>query len=83
MSVMARDVHTIDRRYEIRSPYFDNLAARVLREKIDCVKYREEFRIRYYNRDASFIVLEKKSKINGLCNKGTIRTIAGRGAGNC
>ncbi len=41
MSVMARDVHTIDGRYEIRSPYFDNLEVRVLREKIDCVKYRE------------------------------------------
>ena len=30
---------------------------------------REKFRIRYYNGDLSFIQLEKKSKINGLCAK--------------
>lgn len=30
---------------------------------------REKFRVRYYNGDLSFILLEKKSKINGLCHK--------------
>ena len=33
------------------------------------VSRREKFRIRYYGDDTSFIRLEKKSKINGLCNK--------------
>ena len=30
---------------------------------------REKFRVRYYNGDTSFILLEKKSKMNGLCHK--------------
>ena len=38
-------------------------------KKIDGVNCREKFRIRYYNGDTSFIHLEKKSKINGLCSK--------------
>lgn len=38
-------------------------------EKVDGVNIREKFRIRYYNNDTSFIRLEKKSKVNGLCLK--------------
>ena len=49
--------------------YFDNIHDKALREKIDGVNNREKFRIRYYNDNFSFIKLEKKSKINGLCNK--------------
>lgn len=56
-------------KYQIRSLYFDNLHDSALREKIDGVNYREKFRIRSYDGDTSFIRLEKKSKINGLCNK--------------
>ena len=41
-----------------------------------CVNKREKFRIRYYGTDTSFIRLEKKSKINGLCNKVTCRISA-------
>ena len=55
--------------YMIRSLYFDDLFDTALREKIDGVNIREKFRIRYYGDDLSFIRLEKKSKINGLCNK--------------
>lgn len=68
-AVMKRDTHAINGIYEIRSLYFDNLSDKALREKIDGVNIREKFRIRYYNGDASFIMLEKKSKINGLCAK--------------
>ena len=68
-AVMAQDIHAINGKYEIRSLYFDNLADKALREKIDGVNTREKFRIRYYNGDLSFILLEKKSKINGLCSK--------------
>jgi len=68
-AVMKRDSHTVDDRYEIRSLYFDNLYDKALREKIDGVNQREKFRIRYYNNDLSYIVLEKKGKINGLCYK--------------
>ena len=55
--------------YKIRSLYFDNIHDKALKEKIDGVNNREKFRIRYYNDDPSFIKLEKKSKINGLCQK--------------
>ena len=68
-AVMKRDRHAINGAYQIRSLYFDNLSDKVLREKTDGVDIREKFRIRFYNGDTSFIVLEKKSKINGLCSK--------------
>ncbi len=58
-----------DGAYYIKSLYFDNYADKALREKIDGVNKREKFRIRYYGTDVSFIRLEKKSKINGLCSK--------------
>ena len=72
-AVMKRDEHAIGGIYRIRSLYFDNLSDKALREKIDGVNVREKFRIRYYNGDASFIVLEKKSKITGLCAKDSCR----------
>lgn len=72
-AVAKRDAHTTDGKYEIRSLYFDNLDDRALREKIDGVNIREKFRIRYYNGDSSFIKLEKKSKVNGLCLKDSAR----------
>ncbi len=68
-AVMQRDKHAINNRYEIRSLYFDTPTDKALREKMDGVNIREKFRIRYYNNDTSYIVLEKKSKINGLCAK--------------
>ncbi len=68
-AVMKRDRHSLNGTYQIRSLYFDNLSDKALREKIDGVNIREKYRIRYYNGDTSFIVLEKKSKINGLCAK--------------
>ena len=68
-AVMGRDAHSIHGRYEIRSLYFDNLSDKALREKVDGVNCREKFRVRYYNGDTSYILLEKKSKINGLCAK--------------
>lgn len=68
--VMKQDKHaSCDGTYFIRSLYFDNLYDKALREKIDGVNNREKFRIRFYNMDDSVINLEKKSKLNGLCNK--------------
>lgn len=55
--------------YRVSSLYFDTPCDRALRQKIDGVNRREKFRIRYYNEDTSFIRLEKKFKINGLCGK--------------
>lgn len=68
-TVAKPEEHGINGTYSIRSLYFDDLFDTALREKIDGVNIREKFRIRYYGDDLSFIRLEKKSKINGLCNK--------------
>ena len=76
-AVMKRDEHAVNGVYHIRSLYFDSLSDKALREKIDGVNIREKFRIRFYNGDTSFIVLEKKSKINGLCAKKSCRITKG------
>ena len=68
-AVARPDPHTRDGVYQIRSLYFDNLADKALREKIDGVDRREKFRLRCYNRDSGLIRLEKKSKSGGLCYK--------------
>ncbi|MCI8464325.1 MAG: polyphosphate polymerase domain-containing protein [Lachnospiraceae bacterium] len=73
LSVVARrDSHAPRGIYEIRSLYFDTAGDHALREKIDGVNPREKFRIRYYSKDTSFIRLEKKSKVNGLCLKDSV-----------
>ena len=68
-AVAKRDVHAVNGKYLLRSLYFDNMADKALREKLDGISCREKFRIRYYNGDTSVIHLEKKSKIGGLGNK--------------
>ena len=69
-AIMSPDPHVnSDGRYKIRSIYFDNSDDKALREKIDGIGLREKFRIRYYNDDTGFIVLEKKLKNNNLCLK--------------
>ena len=68
-AVAEPDPHARNGKYFIRSIYFDNGADKALREKIDGVNLREEFRIRFYNMDPSVIHLEKKSKRNGLGSK--------------
>lgn len=72
-AVAKSDTHTEDGRYEIRSLYFDTASDKALREKIDGVSIREKFRIRYYNRELSFIRLEKKSKRGGLGSKQNVK----------
>ena len=71
--LMEADAHATDGRYRIRSLYFDSPTDRALREKIDGVNRREKFRIRYYNGDIDFLNLEKKSKLNGLCQKQAVQ----------
>ena len=74
-TVMKRDEHAINGIYKVRSLYFDTPEDKALREKVDGVNMREKFRIRYYNGDTSYIVLEKKCKVNGLCGKESCRLI--------
>ena len=59
--------------YRVTSLYFDTPYDSALREKIDGVNRREKFRLRYYGMDTSFIRLEKKYKVNGLCGKHSAR----------
>ena len=66
---MTPDPHARDGRYFVRSLYFDDLRDTALREKLDGVSRREKFRLRCYNGDDSYLVLEKKSKLGGLCAK--------------
>ena len=68
-AVARRDSHGDNGHYAVRSLYFDDSRDTALREKLDGVNRREKFRIRYYNQDASYICLEKKSKYGGLCGK--------------
>ena len=75
-AVMKRDSHAINGAYSVRSLYFDTPGDRALLEKINGVNEREKFRIRFYNGDTSYIVLEKKSKLNGLCAKQSCRILA-------
>ena len=68
--VMKPDIHAKENgKNTVRSIYFDNLEDKALREKRNGVQKREKFRIRYYNDDVSFLVLEKKMKWNNLCLK--------------
>lgn len=75
--VTEHDSHSgEDGTYNVKSLYFDNYMDKVLKEKVDGVDLREKFRIRYYGTDTSYINLEKKSKINGLCQKQKARITA-------
>lgn len=68
--LFARDKNAgADGTYKITSLYFDTPYDTALREKLDGVNRREKFRLRYYGADTSFIRLEKKFKVNGLCGK--------------
>ncbi len=72
--VAKKDRYSVsDSGYLIKSLYFDNCYDKALNEKIMGVTNREKFRIRFYNNDTSYIRLEKKSKINGLCLKQSVR----------
>lgn len=72
--VLQRDAHAgPDGGYRIRSLYFDDRDYTALREKLDGVKERSKFRIRFYNFDESYIVLEKKERLGDLCRKSSQR----------
>ena len=75
-AIAKPDPHAVNGKYFIRSLYFETPTDKALREKIDGVNRREKFRFRYYNHDSNLIRLEKKSKLNGLCNKQMIEISA-------
>lgn len=72
-AIAAPDEHYGDAPYHIRSLYFDNIYDKALSERMNGQEVREKFRIRYYNGDTSYIVLEKKEKFRDLCGKKSCR----------
>lgn len=68
--LFPRDKHAgSDGTYMVTSLYFDTPYDSALKEKSDGISRREKFRIRYYGTNTSFIKLEKKFKVNGMCGK--------------
>ncbi len=66
-AVASVDPHAAqDGFYRIRSLYFDDRNDTALWEKLDGVNERRKFRIRYYNEDLSYIMLECKVKRDGV-----------------
>ena len=69
-AAMEQDEHTgPDRRYLIRSLYFDDYLQSGLLDKVEGVEKREKFRIRFYDLDDRFIRLESKQKVNTMTRK--------------
>lgn len=72
--LFPRDSHAgADGSYRVTSLYFDTPYDTALREKLDGVDRREKFRLRYYGASPTFLKLEKKYKVNGLCGKRSAR----------
>ena len=66
-AVATLDPHAKEKgHYCIRSLYFDDPLDTALHEKLDGVNERRKFRIRYYNDDLSYIMLECKIKRDGV-----------------
>ena len=66
-AVATLDPHATENgSYCIRSLYFDDPLDTALHEKLDGVNERRKFRIRYYNDDLSYIMLECKMKRDGV-----------------
>lgn len=55
--------------YSIRSLYFDDNSDTCLNQVINGVSKRVKYRIRFYNFNLEYIVLEKKYKINNMTKK--------------
>ena len=55
--------------YSIRSLYFDDYSDICLNQVINGVSKRVKYRIRFYNFNEDYIILEKKYKINNMTKK--------------
>ena len=72
--VMELDPHTpIKGRYVIHSLYFDDYKDTSVYTTDSGLSKRFKWRIRYYDEDLNYIVLERKEKINSRCHKKSCR----------
>ncbi|MBQ6172137.1 MAG: polyphosphate polymerase domain-containing protein [Clostridia bacterium] len=67
--IMSFDPHYQNGLYTVSSLYFDDLSFAAYNDKLNGDSEREKFRIRLYNGDESYIVLEKKCKKKDFVNK--------------
>ena len=68
--IMEIDPHTPQSgRYLIHSLYFDDYKDTAIYTTDSGLSERFKWRIRYYGDDLSYIVLEKKEKVEGRCHK--------------
>lgn len=73
-NILPTDPHADERGgYLIRSLYFDDPDFHAYREKLDGDKERSKLRLRFYNFDTSYLVLEKKERNGDLCRKTSLR----------
>ena len=71
--VMMQDAHNGVNGYTIRSMYFDSIDERDFREKIDGIELRRKIRLRIYDPNASFAMLEMKQKEGAYQKKRSLR----------
>ena len=65
-AVLERDPYSMpDGTYGVRTLYFDDLYDSAMEDALSGVPEREKYRLRMYNRDPSFLRLEKKIKRYG------------------
>ena len=68
-AVMHADRHSGPDGYLVRSLYFDDLDSSAYRDKLNGNPERSKLRLRYYNGDESYIVLENKEKLGRMTRK--------------
>ena len=68
-AVMRPDRHSGPDGYLVRSLYFDDLDSSAYRDKLNGNPERSKLRLRYYNGDESYIVLENKEKLVQMTRK--------------
>ena len=71
--VMQQDSHNGAQGYRIRSLYFDTPDDRDYQEKVDGVELRRKIRLRNYDPDGTFAMLEMKQKQGELQKKRSLR----------
>ncbi|WP_297211158.1 polyphosphate polymerase domain-containing protein [uncultured Flavonifractor sp.] len=71
--VMLQDDHNGAQGYPIRSLYFDTLDDRDYREKLDGMELRRKIRLRIYDPEADFAMLEMKQKQGSYQKKRSLR----------
>ena len=62
-----------DGRYLVRSLYLDDLFDTCYRDNLRGTEPRAKYRLRYYGNDTGYLLLEKKTRMRGLCRKESCR----------